>query len=73
LDHYRAFSPGDGRRDHLTTASLAIAMRILEELRRSNRPLDDDELADRLSVRPRQTINPAVPTTEILRDSFRRG
>jgi hypothetical protein len=47
-------------------------MHILEALPRSNRPLDDDELADRLSVRPRQTINPAVPTTEILPDTPRR-
>jgi hypothetical protein len=38
-------------------ASLTIAARVLEELRRSGRPLDDDELARRLSVRPRQTIN----------------
>ena len=38
-------------------ASLTIAARVLEELRRSGRPLDDDELAHRLSVRPRQTIN----------------
>jgi len=37
--------------------SLTIAARVLEELRRSDRPLDDDELARRLSVRPRQTIN----------------
>jgi hypothetical protein len=38
-------------------ASPTIAARVLEELRRSSRPLDDDELADRLGVRPRQTIN----------------
>lgn len=38
-------------------ARLTIAGRVLEELRRSSRPLDDDERADRLGVRPRQTIN----------------
>jgi hypothetical protein len=36
-----------------------IQERILEALRRSARPLDDDELAQRLSVSPRQTINQA--------------
>lgn len=36
-----------------------VAIRILEELRRSAAALDDDELAQRLSVRPRQTINQA--------------
>jgi hypothetical protein len=36
---------------------LTIATRVLEELRRSSLPLDDDDLADRLGVRPRQTIN----------------
>jgi len=38
-------------------ASLTIAARVLDELRRSSRPLDDDELARRLNVSPRQTIN----------------
>jgi hypothetical protein len=33
--------------------------RILDALRRSNRPLDDDELAGQLNVSPRQTINQA--------------
>ena len=37
--------------------SPTIAARVLEELRRSGLPLDDDELPRRLSVRPRQTIN----------------
>lgn len=34
-----------------------VAMRILEELRRSGLALDDDQLAKRLGVSPRQTIN----------------
>lgn len=38
-------------------ASPTIAVRVLDELRRSSWPLDDDELAARLGVRPRQTIN----------------
>lgn len=38
-------------------AGLTIATRVLEELRRSSLPPDDDELADRLGVRPRQMIN----------------
>jgi hypothetical protein len=37
--------------------SLTIAARVLEQLRRCSRPLDDDELASRLGVSPRQTIN----------------
>jgi hypothetical protein len=34
-----------------------IAIRVLDELRRSRVALDDDELARRLEVSPRQTIN----------------
>lgn len=34
-----------------------VAVRVLEELRRSGVALDDDELARRLGVSPRQTIN----------------
>lgn len=34
-----------------------IAVRVLEELRRCGTALDDDELARRLKVNPRQTIN----------------
>jgi DNA-binding GntR family transcriptional regulator len=44
-------------RDHLVMAGLTIAARVLDELRRVRRPLDDDELASRLGVSPRQTIN----------------
>jgi hypothetical protein len=42
-----------------------ITARVIEELRRSSRPLDDDELARRLDVRPRQTINQACRKLEI--------
>jgi len=38
-------------------ASPTIATRVLDELWRSGRPLDDDELARRISVGPRQAIN----------------
>jgi hypothetical protein len=38
-------------------AELTVAVRVLEELRRSQFALDDDELARRLGVSPRQTIN----------------
>ncbi|MGJ6960635.1 hypothetical protein ACSDR0_01915 [Streptosporangium sp. G11] len=38
-------------------AVLTLETRVLEELRHSSRPLDDDELARRLDVTPRQTIN----------------
>jgi hypothetical protein len=38
-------------------ARVTIADRILEELRHSPGPLDDDELARRLGVNPRQTVN----------------
>lgn len=34
-----------------------VAVRVVEELRRSGAALDDDELARRLGVSPRQTIN----------------
>jgi hypothetical protein len=44
-------------RDHLAMAGPTIAARVLDELRRARRPLDDDELARRLGVSPRQTIN----------------
>ena len=36
-----------------------VASRIIEELRQSTLPLDDDDLAHRLGVSPRQTINQA--------------
>lgn len=46
--------------ESLSTMPLpTIATRVVEELRRSAAPLDDDELAERLGVRPRQTINQA--------------
>jgi hypothetical protein len=41
-----------------------IPTRIIEELLHSNRPLDDDELAARLDVRPRQSINQACGALE---------
>jgi hypothetical protein len=44
-------------RDHAAVAGQTIATRVLEELRCARRPLDDDELAHRLGVSPRQTIN----------------
>lgn len=34
-----------------------VAHRVLEELKRHNAPLDDDELAARLGISPRQTVN----------------
>jgi hypothetical protein len=36
---------------------MTMAMRVLEELRRSRLALDDDQLAKRLGVSPRQAIN----------------
>lgn len=36
---------------------MTVATRVLEELRRSGLALDDDQLAKRLGVSPRQTIN----------------
>ena len=50
-------SRGRMMRDHLAMVGLTIAARVLDELRRARRPLDDDELARRLGVSPRQTIN----------------
>lgn len=44
-------------RDYQYMARSTIATRVLGELRRACRPLDDDELADLLGVRLRQTIN----------------
>jgi DNA-binding Lrp family transcriptional regulator len=41
----------------VTATSGTIAERILETLRTSARPWDDDELAQRLGVTQRQTIN----------------
>ena len=38
-------------------ARLTLADRILEELRRSSRPLDDDDLARRLGLSRRQAVN----------------
>lgn len=43
--------------DYVAVADPIIAVRVVDELRRARRPLDDDELARRLGVRPRQTIN----------------
>lgn len=43
---------------------LTIAERIVQELLRTRLPLDDDELARRLDVRPRQTINHACRRLE---------
>jgi DNA-binding GntR family transcriptional regulator len=43
---------------------LTIAERIVQELLRTRLPLDDDELARRLDVRPRQTINQACRRLE---------
>jgi hypothetical protein len=37
-------------RDHLVMAGLTIAARVLDELRRAHRPLDDDELASRSAM-----------------------
>ncbi|WP_200210393.1 hypothetical protein [Micromonospora coerulea] len=37
--------------------NLTIAVRVMQELLRTRLPLDDDELARRLEVQPRQTIN----------------
>ncbi|MEV0005378.1 hypothetical protein AB0H28_24250 [Micromonospora sp. NPDC050980] len=44
--------------------ALTIAERIIEELVRARAPLDDDELARRLGVQPRQTINRACRRLE---------
>ncbi|MEU4779385.1 hypothetical protein [Micromonospora sp. NPDC023633] len=38
-------------------ADLTVAERVMQELQRTRLPLDDDELARRLGVQPRQTIN----------------
>jgi hypothetical protein len=43
--------------DHVAVASPTIAARVIAELDSARRPLDDDELAGRLGVQPRQTIN----------------
>lgn len=43
---------------------LTVRERILEEMRLSGHPLDDDELARRLDVGPRQTINQACRRLE---------
>ncbi|OKI61697.1 hypothetical protein [Micromonospora sp. CB01531] len=45
-------------------AHLTIAERIIQELLRTRLPLDDDELARRLDVQPRQTINQACRRLE---------
>ena len=44
-------------RDHVVVAEMTIAARVLEELRRSHHPLDDDELTRRLGVSRRQAVN----------------
>ncbi|WP_422735252.1 hypothetical protein ACN263_16790 [Micromonospora sp. WMMD729] len=41
----------------MSMRSLTIAERIVQELLRAGTPLDDDELARRLDVQPRQTVN----------------
>lgn len=41
-----------------------VARRVLEELRRCDSALDDDELAGRLGISPRQTINQACRRLE---------
>ncbi|GAA3230356.1 winged helix-turn-helix domain-containing protein [Actinocorallia longicatena] len=41
-----------------------VRERILEELRTSSRPLDDDELARRLGISPRQSVNQACRRLE---------
>jgi biotin operon repressor len=41
-----------------------VRKRVLEALRLATRPLDDDELARRLDVRPRQTVNKAARKLE---------
>lgn len=38
---------------------MTLAERILDLLRKTSRPLDDDEIARRLSVEPRQSVNQA--------------
>lgn len=43
---------------------MTVALRILDDLRRAGRPLDDDELARRLGISPRQTINQAARRLE---------
>jgi hypothetical protein len=48
----------------LTVAEMTIAARDLDELRRSRRPLDDDELARRLGVSRPQAINQACRKPE---------
>ncbi|MFI7280125.1 hypothetical protein ACIBOV_07650 [Micromonospora chersina] len=44
--------------------NLTIAERIIQELLRTTLPLDDDELARRLEIQPRQTINQACRRLE---------
>lgn len=41
----------------MSMRGLTIAERVVQELLRTRTPLDDDELARRLDVQPRQTIN----------------
>lgn len=45
-------------------SELTVGTRVLEELRRSRQPLDDDELTRRLGVSRRQTINQACRNLE---------
>jgi hypothetical protein len=44
---------------------VTIATRVLEELRRSSRPLDDDDLARRLGLSHRQAVNQACRKLEL--------
>ncbi|MFI5833632.1 hypothetical protein ACIA5A_08130 [Micromonospora sp. NPDC051300] len=44
--------------------TVTIAERVMQELIRARAPLDDDELARRLGVQPRQTINQACRRLE---------
>lgn len=44
---------------------MTIATRVLEELRGSSRPLDDDDLARRLGVSHRQAVNQACRKLEL--------
>src|SRR5580698_9330553 len=55
-----AIVPSD-RKQHMTgfdeVAKMTIATRVLEELQRSSRTLDDDDLAQRLGLSHRQAVN----------------
>ncbi|MEU0546748.1 hypothetical protein [Micromonospora sp. NPDC005979] len=57
----------------MSMRSLTIAERIVQELLRAGKPLDDDELARRLGVQPRQTINQVCRRLEQTRRLRRYG